>query len=124
MAHSIIIALDGTLLGLLRAKAQATHNAPDLRLAKSHTVHAFDNCSHTLECPQLGAKAMLCGALQGDCTDRSKLRRVKLGGASRLWQCPQKTDVLSADFAVGYCPTPALTECVHIARVLYSYIAG
>ena len=48
MAHSIVIALDGTLLGLLRTKAQATQDAPGLRLAKSHTVHAFDDSAHTL----------------------------------------------------------------------------
>ena len=49
--HSIVIALDGTFLKLLRAKAYSAQDAPDLRLAKAHAVHAFDDSAHTLECP-------------------------------------------------------------------------
>ena len=32
---------------------------------------------------------MLGGALQDDCSHRSELRRIKLGGASRFGHCPQ-----------------------------------
>ena len=32
---------------------------------------------------------MLGRALQDDCSHRSELRRIKLGGASRFWHCPQ-----------------------------------
>ena len=51
--HRIIIALDGALLGLLRAEAQRTQDAPDLRLAKAHALHPFDDDIHAFERTQL-----------------------------------------------------------------------
>jgi hypothetical protein len=63
-AHCIFIALDGPFLGLFRTEAQSAQNWPDVRLAKAHAVHAFDDRTHALESPQFGAKAVLGRTLQ------------------------------------------------------------
>ena len=47
---------------------------------------------------------MLGGALQDDCSHRSELRRIKLGGASRFGHCPQSIN--AADFKQPF-------PCVH-----------
>src|SRR5580658_4637220 len=92
VAHGILVALDGPLLGLLRAKAQRAQDAPNLRLAKANAVHAFDDRAHTLESPQFSAKSVFGGALQQGGTNSRQLLLIELGRASSLEHLSQRID--------------------------------
>ena len=82
ITHGILIALDRTLLGLLHAEAQRSQNSPDMGLAETHAVQAFDDGANTLEGPQLGSKAMFGRAPQNGCSYGSQLCLIELGGSA------------------------------------------
>lgn len=92
VAHGILVALDGPLLGLLRAKTQRAQDAPNLRLAKANAVHAFDDCAHTLERPQFSAKSVFSGTLQEGRTNSCQLLLIELGRAPSLGHLSQGID--------------------------------
>jgi hypothetical protein len=75
--HSVLVALDGTTLGLLHREAQTAKDAPDLRLAELDAIQAFDENAHTLEGPQLGAKTMRGRTLQQGAAQSLQLRLVQ-----------------------------------------------
>jgi len=77
----------------LRAKAHRTQHAPDLRLAKAHTMQAFNDCANTLEGPQFCAESMLGRVLQYGSTNCGQLLFIKLGWTAPLWHRAQCIDV-------------------------------
>jgi hypothetical protein len=90
--HSIFVSFDGALVGLLGTKAQGAQNSPDVRLAKTHAVHAFDDRAHALDRPQLGAKPMFNRALQQRCAHAGQLCLVKARWSARLGHGAQGVD--------------------------------
>src|SRR5690606_34591128 len=88
-AHCILVALDGALLRLLGTEAQRTQNSPDVRLAKTHAVHAFDDRAHALDRPQLGAKPIFGLTLQERCAHAGQLCLVKARWSARLGHSAQ-----------------------------------
>src|SRR5674476_406537 len=85
---------DCAFLRLLRAEAQSAQNPPDLRLAKLHSVQPLDNNSNALECPQIGAKAMVGGLLQHGPTHIFKLSLVKFGWPTHTRHSTQCVDTI------------------------------
>jgi hypothetical protein len=114
-AHSVLVALDGALLWFLRTEAQGAQNSPDLCLAETHAVHAFDDGAHALECPQLGAKPMLSRALQksaartaASCCSSSWAGRPRSGTARSASMPPSSSSAFPrvhglAGYAHGQC---------------------
>jgi len=87
--YGSLIALNGALLRLLRAKAQAAQNPPHLYVAVPHAVHALDDRAHTLESPQVGAKAVLDWALQDSRPHLRQLCVIEMRRPTSLGHCAQ-----------------------------------
>ena len=58
-----LVSLAGPTLRLLAGPAQLPENAPDLAGVIANVKASLDHCSHTLQRPQLGAKAVMGRAL-------------------------------------------------------------
>ena len=78
MAHGILVTLNGSLIRLLRTEPQRAQQAPDMRLAEPHAVHALNEHSHTLDRPEFRAESMRCRALQERRPHLRQLRRFQL----------------------------------------------
>ena len=91
-SHDILIALDGALVGLLRAKAQRAQDAPDLRLAEFDAVQPLDNHTDALERPQLGTKSVFGWLLQDGAAQVFKLGLIESGRATPRWHRAQRVN--------------------------------
>jgi len=81
--HGLVVALDGSSLGFLRAEAHRAEQPPDMDLAEAHAVQPFDEGPHPFEGPQLGAEAVGNSALQQPRTQRVELLGVELPRTTR-----------------------------------------
>ena len=90
LAHSVLITLDGALVGLLRAETQCAQYTPYMRRTEPHAVESLNDSAHPLECPQLGSKPMFCRTLQDDRSYRGQLPLIQLGRSASLGHCTQR----------------------------------
>src|SRR5574340_410123 len=79
LAHCIFIALQGALLGLLHTETQRSENSPELGCAKPDAIQTLDDHAHSLERPEISAKAVLGRALQYRTAHPFKLWLIQLG---------------------------------------------